>query len=355
MNRYRTAGFVAALIVTVLFVWYVVRALRGQDLSAYATPHAALGIVLCALLWSCGAPLLALAWHGLLAGIGVSKPRRELFGIIGITQFAKYVPGNVAQYIGRAGMSLVRGIAPRPLAVTMLLETLLVIAAAVVMGVGTGALSDVGLTVVHLHDAQLALIAALVALVIAGLLLLRRVAPPLLRRFAPKYASVLDGALLPPRLRLAQAFALYCGMYVCMGIGLILLTRFLMPGAPHDYWLLIAVFALAWVVGFVTPGAPGGMGVREGLMLLMLAPIYPAATASVLIVALRIATTLGDVLILAIGFLVLPGRSHVSSATTTWPIRLRPAPPCSCGERMHQMPRSRAFFWSGSNRSGGSS
>jgi len=316
-RRYRTLGFIAALIVTALFAWYVVRSLRGQDLSIYATPRAALGIALCALLWSFGAPLLALAWHALLVGLGVSRPRRELFGIIGITQFAKYVPGNVAQYFGRAGMSLVRGIPPRPLAVTMILETLLVIAAAVVMGVGTGALSDVGLTVVQLHGAQLALIAALVGLAIAGLFLFRRVAPPLLRRFAPKYASALDGTLLPPQSRLAQAFALYCGMYVCMGIGLILLARFLLPGAPHDYWLLIAVFALAWVVGFVTPGAPGGLGVREGLMLLMLAPVFTAASASVLVIALRVATTLGDVLILAAGFLLLPRRSNMSSATST--------------------------------------
>jgi len=288
-------------------------------LSVYATPRAALGIALGALLWSCGAPLLALAWHGLLAGLGVPRLRRELFGIIGITQFAKYVPGNVAQYIGRAGMSLVRGIPPRPLAVTIVLETLLVIAAAVVMGVGTGALSEVGLKVVHLHGAQLASIAALVALAVAGLLLFRSVAPPLLRRFAPRYASALDGTLLPPQIRIAHAFGLYCGMYICMGIGLIVLARCLLPGAPHDYWLLIAVFALAWVVGFVTPGAPGGLGVREGLMLLMLAPVYSAAIASVLVIALRIATTLGDVLILTAGFLVLPGRSEDSSPDSTTP------------------------------------
>ncbi|MBU6418047.1 MAG: hypothetical protein KJS83_12845, partial [Xanthomonadaceae bacterium] len=130
----------AGLIVTVLFVWYVVRTLRGHDLSAYATPRAALGILLAAILWSCGAPLLALAWRGMLIGLGIRRSRRELFAIIGITQFAKYIPGNVAQYIGRAGMSLARGIPARPLAVTIILETLLVIAAAVVMGASTGAL-----------------------------------------------------------------------------------------------------------------------------------------------------------------------------------------------------------------------
>lgn len=312
---WRTLGSIAALIVTALFVWYVVRSLRGHDLSVYATPRAALGIVLAAILWSCGAPLLTLAWHGMLAGLGIQKARRELFGIVGITQFAKYVPGNVAQYIGRVGMSLHRGIPARPLAVTLILETLLVVAAAVVMGVGTGALSEVGLQAVRRHGAQLAVIAALVALAIIGLFVFRRIAPALLRRFAPRYAPALDGTLLPPQASLARAFVLYCGMYVAMGIGLILLAHFLLPDAPHDYWLLIAVFALAWVVGFVTPGAPGGLGVREGLMLLMLAPVYTAASASVLVIALRIATTLGDILILIAGFVSLPKRRDFPPTT----------------------------------------
>jgi len=310
---YRSLGMTAGLAVTALFVWYVIRTLRGHDLSVYATPRAAFGIVLAALLWSCGAPLLALAWRTMLRGLDVRRSWRELLAIVGITQFAKYVPGNVAQYIGRVGMSLARGIPARPLAVTLVLETLLVIAAAVVMGVGTGALSEVGLQAVRLHGAQLALIAALVALAIAGLFALRRIAPSLLKRFAPKYAPTLDGTLLPPQASLACAFALYCVMYAGMGIGLILLAHFLLPGAPGDDWLLIAVFALAWVVGFVTPGAPGGLGVREGLMLLMLAPVYTTTAASVLVIALRIATTLGDVISLIAGGILLPRRRHAAA------------------------------------------
>jgi uncharacterized membrane protein YbhN (UPF0104 family) len=315
-RAYRSVGLVAGLIVTALFVWYVVRTLRGHDLSIYATPRAALGIMLASILWSCGAPLLALAWRDLLKSLGIRRGWRELFGIVAITQFAKYVPGNVAQYIGRVGMSLARGIPARPLAVTVILETLLVVAAAVVMGVGTGALSEIGLQIVRRHGAQLALIGLLVVLAIAGLFVFRRVAPALLRRFAPKYAPALDTTLLPPQTCLARAFVLYCCMYVVMGIGLILLSHFLLPDAPPDYWLLIAVFALAWVVGFVTPGAPGGLGVREGLMLLMLAPVFSAASASVLVIALRIATTLGDVLILVAGMAMLPRNQSGASASS---------------------------------------
>ncbi|HJP97608.1 MAG TPA: lysylphosphatidylglycerol synthase domain-containing protein [Rhodanobacteraceae bacterium] len=313
---YRTLGLIGGLVVTALFVWYVVRSLHGHDLRVYATPRAATGIVLAAIFWSCGAPLLALAWRSMLSGLDIHRTWRELFGIVGITQFAKYVPGNVAQYIGRAGMSLARGIPAGPLAATLIVETLLLIAAAVVMGVGTGALSEVGLKAVRLHAAQLALIAALVVLATVGLFVFRRMAPTLLRRFAPRYAPALDGALLPPHASLAWAFILYCAMYLGMGIGLVLLAHFLLPGAPHDHWLLIAVFALAWVVGFLTPGAPGGLGVREGLMLLMLAPAYTAASAGVLVIALRIATTLGDVITLVTGVVVLPRNKGTLTASS---------------------------------------
>ncbi len=317
-RHYRVLGFAAGLVVTALFVWYVVRSLRGHDLSAYATPRAAFGIGLAAILWSCGAPLLALAWRNMLSGLGIHRTWRELFGIAGITQFAKYIPGNIAQYVGRAGMALARGIPARPLAVTMFLETLLVIAAGIVMGVGTGLLSEVGLRAVHRHAFQLALIAAVIVLAIIGLLVFRRMAPSLLRRFAPRHAQALDGSLLPSQASLAQAFVLYCTMYVGMGLGLTLLARFLFPDAPHDYWLLIAVFALAWVVGFVTPGAPGGLGVREGLMLLMLAPVYGSASAGILVIALRIATTLGDVISLGLGYGLLPKRRAALKGENSW-------------------------------------
>ncbi|HEY9112802.1 MAG TPA: hypothetical protein VIM92_13640, partial [Rhodanobacteraceae bacterium] len=68
---YRTLSLVAALLVTALFAWYVVRSLRGHDLSLYATPRAALGIVLSALIWPVAALPLALAWGDMLIGVGV--------------------------------------------------------------------------------------------------------------------------------------------------------------------------------------------------------------------------------------------------------------------------------------------
>ena len=67
---------------------------------------------------------------------------------------------------------------------------------------------------------------------------------------------------------------------------------------------LVAGFALAGIVGFVTPGAPAGLGVREGVMLLLLGTQYPAAEAGAIVVGLRLATTLGDILLFPIGLLL---------------------------------------------------
>ncbi len=146
----------------------------------------------------------------------------------------------------------------------------------------------------------------MLAAAIIGLVLFRTLAPRLLRRFAPQHAHLFDSNLLPPRLTVVRAFLLYCATYCVVGIGIIALAHLLLPSQPHDNWLLVASFALAWVVGFATPGAPAGLGVREGLLLLMLGPVYTPALAGILIIALRLATTLGDVINFVVGLILLP-------------------------------------------------
>lgn len=313
-RSYRLVGLLAGLLLTALFVLYVVHALHGHDLTVYATPRAFAGIVVAALLWTASLPLNALAWHGLLAGLGTRKSWRELTAILGITQLAKYVPGNVVQYLSRAGMSLSRGIPARALGVTITVEIVLVISAAMAMGIGTGMWSVVGIAAVRHHGKSLMLVAGLLLAAIAILLTFRKFGPVLLHRLAPQHAHVLAGDLLPPRGMILRAFAIYLLVYACLGLSLVILAHWILPNALQDNWLLVASFSLAWVVGFVTPGAPAGLGVREGLLLLMLSPVYSSAAASVLVIALRLATTLGDIVCFASGLLILPKSGLVTSS-----------------------------------------
>lgn len=308
-RRNQVLGSLVGLVFSAAFVIYVMRALRGEDLRVYATPRTVMGICIAIVLYCASLPATTLAWRSLLRGLGVRKSWRELTAIVMITQFAKYMPGNVAQYIGRATMSLKRGISTREFGVTTVLETLLTIGAAILVGCGAGMLSSYGRSVIHGDAPELLLILFLIAAALAGLVLVRTYALPLLRRFAPQRAHMLEGQLLPSYAHMARAFMMYCIAYGVIGVGFVVLAHLLLPhGTPHHNWLLTASFALAWVAGFIAPGAPAGLGVRESLLLLMLVPTYPPAAASLLVIALRIVTTLGDLVNFGAGFVLLPRR-----------------------------------------------
>lgn len=305
-HRTHVLGVIAALVASGAFIAYVVSALKGHDLQVYVTPRALVGIVLAALVYDAGVPLLAFAWREMLCGLGISKHWRELLAIIGTTQIAKYVPGNIGQYVGRAAMSFAHGIPSQAFAVTLVLETLLVVVAALAVGISTAVFSPVGLELVRSKAWQISTILIMAAAIGAGLLMFREIAPRLLRRLAPQHANFLGNQILPPRNRVVRAFMLYCVANFCVGFGLVILAHCLLPNAEHPTALLVGCSALAWVVGFSTPGAPAGLGVREALLLLMLGPVFTPALAGVLIIALRLATTLGDVLWFLAGLLMLP-------------------------------------------------
>ena len=80
-----------------------------------------------------------------------------------------------------------------------------------------------------------------------------------------------------------------------------------------DVWTWLAGFALAWTVGLVVPGAPGGLGVFEAVLLLRLAVELPQASLLAVALSYRLVVTLADVLTAALvgadARLALPGRS----------------------------------------------
>lgn len=296
MRRWaRIAGLGAGLVMTAAFAAYAARTLQHHDLGAFHSPVAVAAIGIAALCYASIIPMSAWAWRGLLADMGTLRTWRELGIIMGITQMAKYVPGNIGQHIGRAGMAIGKGIGVGPLTASVTVEALLAVLAAVAVGLGCIGMSHAGLRVLSRENAVLVMVAAAaVGALVIGLALARRVLPRLLRRLSVVSPVGAERPLLPGFRSMALAFAVYCANYLAIGIGIFAMARLLLPQSPQDPLLLAGSFALAWIVGFFTPGAPAGLGVREGVMLAMLHMNYLSADALVVIIALRLATTLGD-------------------------------------------------------------
>ncbi len=66
------------------------------------------------------------------------------------------------------------------------------------------------------------------------------------------------------------------------------------PLLPWNQWL--GGFALAWTLGLVVPGAPGGLGVFEAALLLRLGALVPEAPLLAIALSYRLVTSLADLL-----------------------------------------------------------
>jgi len=106
---------------------------------------------------------------------------------------------------------------------------------------------------------------------------------------AKSLASLATGA--------AIACALYVVFYIANGALLVGLAASLSGGDTPSALLLAGVVSLAWFAGFIVPGAPAGLGVRELILTIGLEQVGFRAEALAIALTYRIVTLLGDLLL----------------------------------------------------------
>jgi uncharacterized membrane protein YbhN (UPF0104 family) len=68
------------------------------------------------------------------------------------------------------------------------------------------------------------------------------------------------------------------------------------PVTLQSAMLILAAYIISWSLGYIVPGAPGGLGVREMALLLILGPVYNNEIVVVAMILHRISSILGDVI-----------------------------------------------------------
>ncbi len=108
------------------------------------------------------------------------------------------------------------------------------------------------------------------------------------------------------RISYLKLFLLYLFEWVFVGLALIILY-FALFDSPASYtliFLLMGCSAFAFVAGFFAVFAPGGIGVREGVIVALLAQHIPLADSVILVLTFRVWFTLSDVLTGILGLLI---------------------------------------------------
>ena len=206
-----------------------------------------------------------------------------------ISHLGKYVPGKAMVVVIRAGLAAPAGARPATAAFATLYETLVMMASG-------GFVAAIGFAVAA-GPIQWGPLAASLALGAGFLVLVEpRVFPRLSRLISVPFPNVGPDALPKISHRLLGEGQLWASAgWLMLGASQVAVARGLglTPG-PETWPLLVAGVALATVAGFVA-GLPGGLGVREWVLMKTLMPALGQDYAVVSALALRLTWVLGEV------------------------------------------------------------
>jgi len=233
----------------------------------------------------------------------------EMATILAVTQFGKYLPGNVAQHIGRIALARSANIGFPAIVLSISYETLLSVVACTHLTALTflwtlpAAMADWKIVQYRQPVLVLITIAALVAFFIVP-----RLATHIANRRAARAGTDETTSTLQIRWAVIVACYVFYVLNFCLtGTGLWIVSHALMePGQTGPTLLFMTgAFASTWILGFLAPGAPAGLGVREGVLAVWLNGVMHPSQAIALILVLRIATTLGDLANFVVGSLLM--------------------------------------------------
>lgn len=307
MRRYykrliTAAGIIVTLAATGAFAKALASAVAAIDANRLADA------VLPAFLAPLGLYLVAYAamtssWLFLAGRAGMNAPPLVLIRIYLISQIAKYLPGNIGHFVGRVYMANRHGIPPERTGAAIGLELtatflscVMLIATLALFGAALGIRYDAGVVgrLLPGWGAALLLLAAVFLCAACAVL------------FRKNRRAILDSL---PAFGLG-ALMIALTFLITGGCSLLILGALTAGVDIRSAVLILSAFIASWLAGFVTPGSPAGVGVREFAFLSLLQGEFATESLSLTIGAFRLVTVIGDLIAWCVGFAVgSPGTS----------------------------------------------
>lgn len=286
----RWLGTLLSLVALAAFLQAFTGHLRGNDLVALLGQHRD-ALLVALLIYLAAYVPMSLAWTLLARRCGAQALPGPLLRVFLVSQIGKYLPGNVGHLLGRAWMAQRIGVPVGTTAMALTLEMAGVLSAGALLAFATGLAAPA--TGDHLARYLPFVAAGLAAMLLAALLVLSR------KRVTARAPAV--GAF---------CLALVCYLLV---FALLAAAHGVMLGMISGIWTASALIQLtaavlfSWLVGFLVPGAPAGLGLREISLMALLAGVYPAATVAFAVAAMRLVTMTGDGIACLAGLVLIPG------------------------------------------------
>ena len=224
-------------------------------------------------------------WKWILRRTGSSISYRKLFKAWFISNLGKYLPGKVWQFLGMIFLLEKEGIPKRNTFSTGVLgQTLSVISGLLIAAIFLG--SDVYSKILRKNPALMIILIVFFVGILALIFY-----PKLLERIINFGLKILkkDQILLDLKSKNIFLYLLsYSLAWFLFGLAFTIFIKAFTPASFGIYPGLTGAFAFSFNIGFLALFAPGGIGVREGVLVLLLESYFPTPVAILISILSRL-------------------------------------------------------------------
>ncbi|PAX51589.1 lysylphosphatidylglycerol synthase transmembrane domain-containing protein [Brunnivagina elsteri] len=280
-------GTLFFLIKTLKDNWVEVTAIR-IDGAGWAILAIATGVTLLAHTWA------GWVWTWILRELNQSVATNHFIQVYLKTNVGKYLPGNVWHHYGRIMAAKEAKIPTMTATLSIVLEPMLMAAAALIIIVLLGSQFTTLKNDINVRILQV------IALIAVLCVFHPRFLNPILKfvqKLKFKKTENQDNSSTNPLSLERYPLTPLLGelaFLMLRGTGFILTLFALVPLQLEQIPLLLGAFSFAWLLGFVIPGAPGGLGVFEATAIALLQSHFPSALVISTTVLYRLVSILAE-------------------------------------------------------------
>ena len=228
----------------------------------------------------------------------------DVFRIVSFTHLAKYIPGGIWHFVGRFNAYNEREMKIKSSTRALVHENVWLLSGALFIGILFGGLSHQGQRILETAGIRTPIYILLLLVLLLWIIIL----------FAYEKLFPAKRSIRYTLLYLALLFA-----WLFLGISF----GFVLPGfSSNTIFLFISIYVFGWIVGYLAIFAPGGIGIRETVLVWMLGGIVEPDLAIVFSSVHRFVFIIVEILLGAVsvglGFL-MKANDKDNEATSTIP------------------------------------